>query len=76
MTERPDQSDGGEAYERDGWDGYRNVAALVRLGFSIDEIRRMSMSDFVAFTDVTFGEDARSTKPRKATQEEIDSFMS
>ena len=34
------------------------------------------MADFVAFTDVSFGEDVRAKAPRKATQDDIDSFMS
>lgn len=33
------------------------------------------MADFVAFTDVSFGEDARKPLARKATQDDIDSFM-
>ena len=75
VEERPSSRDGGEAYERDGWDGYRNVVALVRLGFSVDEIRRMTMQDFIAFTDVAYGEDGRS-KVKNATQADIDAFMS
>ena len=47
----------------------------MRLGFSLDEIRQLTMSDFVAITDVTYGEDDRA-KVRDATQEDIDAFMS
>ena len=32
------------------------------------------MTDFMAFTDVSYGEDARSAK-REATQQDIDAFM-
>ena len=35
----------------------------------------MTMSDFIAFTDVTYGEDER-VMVRQATQEDIDAFMS
>lgn len=35
----------------------------------------MTMTDFVAFTDVAYGEDGRA-KVRKATQADIDAFMS
>ena len=35
----------------------------------------MTMSDFIAFTDVAFGEDGRA-KVRNATQADIDAFMS
>lgn len=76
VLERPDSSDGGEVYERDGWDCYRNIAALKRLGFSLDEIKQLTMTDFIAFTDVTFGEDSRKKAARMATQEDIDQFMS
>ena len=75
MTGRPDSSGGGETYERDGWDCYRNVAALKRLGFSLEEIKTLTMADFVAFTDVMFGEDRRKPAAREATQEDIDVFM-
>lgn len=34
------------------------------------------MADFVAFTDVAFGEDARQAAAREATQDDIDDFMS
>ena len=33
------------------------------------------MSDFIAFTDVMYGEEGRA-KVREATQEDIDAFMS
>ncbi len=35
----------------------------------------MTMSDFVAFTDVAYGEEGR-TRVRNATQADIDAFMS
>ena len=34
------------------------------------------MADFVAFTDVCYGEDSREAAPEEATQEDIDGFMS
>lgn len=49
--------------------------ALVRLGFSVDEIRAMTMQDFIAFTDVAYAEREQPAS-RTATQEDIDAFMS
>lgn len=34
------------------------------------------MADFVAFTDVCYGEDERGVAAEAATQEDIDGFMS
>lgn len=44
----------------------------MRLGFSLDEVRSLTMADFIAFTDAAYGEDPRAPK---ATQSEIDAFM-
>ena len=46
----------------------------MRLGFSLDEIKKLDMTDFIAFTDVLYGDDTRAAK-REATQEDIDAFM-
>ncbi len=46
----------------------------MRLGFSLDDVRSLTMADFIAFTDVTYGEDAR-TSVKRATQNDIDALM-
>ena len=42
------------------------------MGFSLDEIKQLTMADFIAFTDVAFGDDSRAPK---ATQADIDALM-
>lgn len=60
------------------WDVYKNVLILKRAGFSLDEIREMTMADFIAFTDIVAGpgddEKSENKKPkvREATQADID----
>ena len=53
--------------------------ALKRLGFSIEEMRRMTMADFIALTDLAFGDEngkaAKVNGPREATQEDIDRLL-
>ena len=53
--------------------------ALKHLGFSIEEMRRMTMSDFIAITDLAFrdapDETARGNGPREATQNDIDRLL-
>ena len=51
------------------------MAALVRMGFSLNEVRTLTMADFVALTDVAYGEDGR-VPQACATQADIDGFMS
>lgn len=61
-----------------GWEVYTNILILKRLGFSEDEIRRMSMRRFIAYTDLAYGnvDDASAkTGPREATQSDIDKFF-
>lgn len=52
--------------------------SLKRLGFSMAEIRRMTMRDFLAYTDIAFGDADKieSTGTREPTQEDIDAFLS
>lgn len=67
-----------DAQSRDGWDAYRNVLALRRLGFSLDEMRCMTTADMIAFTDVAcedLPERKSKPKPRKATQADIDMLL-
>lgn len=51
--------------------------ALKSLGFSVDEMSRMTMSDFIAFTDLAFAEGGGKVQdgPREATQEDIDRLL-
>ncbi|MBQ2680449.1 MAG: hypothetical protein IJF97_00780 [Eggerthellaceae bacterium] len=51
--------------------------ALKRLGFSMEEIRRMSMGAFVAYTDIALGPDGQSRPEavRDATQADIDRLL-
>ncbi len=63
---------------RDGWDAYRNVLALHRLGFTFDEMRSMTTADMTAFIDVALeAMPERSDKPkvREATQADIDMLL-
>lgn len=51
---------------------------LKRLGFSLDEMASLTMSDFIALTDVA-SEPAEGggagSKPREATQDDIDRLL-
>jgi len=42
------------------------------MGLSLSDVRAVTMADFIALTDVAYGEDGRARKP---TQEDIDAFM-
>lgn len=55
---------------------WRNVLALRRLGFTLDEIRHMTMADFIAYTDLAFSSDEREPPVREATQADIDALLS
>jgi len=74
-----DSSGESETRSRDGWEPYRNIFALKRLGFTIDEMRQMTTADFIAITDIAV-EDAPQTKESKplirdATQADIDMLL-
>lgn len=62
---------------RDGWDAYRNVLALRRLGFSVEEMRLMTTADMIAFTDAAVEDMPQRGKPkvREATQADIDMLL-
>jgi len=53
------------------------VLALLRIGFSLADVRRMSMADAVAYTDLAAGAPGGAESParRMATQAEIDAFL-
>ena len=42
------------------------------MGFSLDDVRKLTMADFIALTDIAYGETART---RKASQSDIDALM-
>ena len=46
----------------------------------MDEIRHMKMRDFIAYTDIAYGEhessEEKKNKPREATQADIDRLLS
>lgn len=52
------------------------MLGLKRLGFSLDEMARLTMSDFIALTDLAFADEgeARETA-REATQDDIDRLL-
>ena len=51
--------------------------ALKSLGFSMDEMSRMTMADFIAYTDIASEQHggAKPDGPREATQEDIDRLL-
>ena len=74
MYERPRGSSVSGDASRDGWEVYRNVLGLKRLGFSLDEMSRLTMADFIALTDLAFsGEDGG--RAREASQGDIDRLL-
>ena len=52
------------------------MLALKRLGFSLDEMARLTMGDYIALTDIAFGEDApREDGVVPADQAAIDALL-
>jgi hypothetical protein len=49
--------------------------ALVRIGFSVKDIRGMTMRDFIAYTDLAFADGTSGGGVRDATQEDIDKLL-
>lgn len=49
--------------------------ALKHLGFSLDEMSCLTMADFIALTDLAFGDDKPDDSPRSATQADIDRLL-
>ena len=47
----------------------------MRMGFTLSEVRTLTMADFLAFTDVFYGEEGGVKRVRRATQDDIDEFM-
>ena len=50
------------------------MLALLRIGFSLAEVRGMTMRDFIAYTDLAF-EKQDGSGVREATQDDIDRFL-
>jgi hypothetical protein len=80
-------SSGDSGADSDGWAEYRNILFLKQLGFSLDEMREITMTQFMVFTDLSIP-DADTSQPaaqkraeeiapgiRKATQADIDNFF-
>ena len=74
MFERPASPRGSETRSQDGWRVFRDILALKRLGFSIDEMSGMTVAEFIALTDLAWA-DPEPGKPREATQEDIDRLL-
>ena len=49
------------------------MLALLRIGFSIDDVRRMTMQDFIAYADLAYED--HSPKTKEATQSDIDALL-
>lgn len=47
----------------------------MRIGFSVKDIRRMTMRDFIAYTDLAFADGTGDDGVRDATQEDIDRLL-
>lgn len=48
---------------------------MLRIGFSLDDVRRMPMSDFIAYADLEFSSAEAGGGAREATQEDIDRLL-
>lgn len=46
-----------------------------RLGFTLDEMRHMTMADFIAYTDLAYNETEEEPAVRDATQADIDKLL-
>ena len=75
MARRPSKPIGADAGSRDGWEAWRNVLALRRLGFTLDEMRHMTMADFIAYADLAYNETENEPEVRDATQADIDRLL-
>ena len=47
-----DRQEDMEPNELEEWVEWSNILSLVQLGFSMDDIKHMPMSDFIAYTDI------------------------
>ena len=51
------------------------MLALRRLGFTLDEMRHMTMADFIAYADLAYNETENEPEVRDATQADIDRLL-
>lgn len=72
MARRP-LKDVNQTAKSNEWSCYRNILALMRIGFSMTDIRYMTMSEFIAYTDLAF---EKADDTREATQADIDRLLS
>jgi hypothetical protein len=73
----PDEDEEGDGLD-DKWNVYKHILILKRAGFSMDEIRELTMSDFIALADIYAGkrdDDDEKPKVREATQADIDKLF-
>lgn len=66
--------------DKDEWTVYRNILSLLHIGFTFDDMRHLTMADFIAFTDLESGDaDETNTQSkdtvRNATQSDIDALF-
>ena len=50
------------------------LASAKRMGLSFEELNMFTLNDFLTFIDIWIGEEKFESKPRMATQEDIDGF--
>lgn len=50
------------------------LASAKRMGLSFEELNMFTLSDFLNFIDIWIGEEETESKPRMATQDDIDIF--
>lgn len=60
------------------WNTWRNILALINIGFTMQDIRHMTVADFIAYTDIYAHDNKADTSEpeepevREATQADID----
>lgn len=61
------------------WNAWKNILFLLKIGFSLSDIRHMSMSDFIAYTDLYMSDitddSVDENGDRIATQADIDALF-
>ena len=86
VSERPYKQDPNDDEEDESdldpkWNVYKNILILKRAGFTLDEIREMTMADFIAYTDIFAGarddtnKGNKGGKAKEATQADIDKLF-
>ena len=72
VTERPEEPDEEDVAAQlpPEWQPYALILSLKRMGFSMDEIREMSMADVIAYTDIFYAKHKDEEKPKQKTVRE------